>query len=243
VSHRGGAGRTLAASALLAATLLTGCSGGGSGGGSGDGSQPAPSRRTTPTTSPTTAYPSGAPTGTLLTDPGSDLAFGESATVTWNPRQGVVGTARISVGKVQRTTFKKSFLDWRVDARMKTYTPYFVHARVRNVGPTDLGGVAVPLYGESDADALVEAALFKETFKPCHASTLPKPFANGASTPVCLVYLVPNKGKLVGAAFRPTEDFDPIVWKLGAPTLSPAASPPASPSLAPTVSPTASPIS
>ena len=239
MAHPEGTRRALVVSALLAATVLTGCSGGS------DDSEGATSagKSRTPTASPTTAYPTGTPTGTVLTDPGSDLAFGEAATVTWNPRQGVVGTVQIRVRKVERTTFKKSFLDWRVDARMKTYTPYFVHARVRNVGPTDLGGVAVPLYGESDADALVEAALFKETFKPCHASTLPKPFANGASTPVCLVYLVPNKGKLVGAAFRPTEDFDPIVWKLGAPTLSPAASPPASPSLAPTVSPTVSPTS
>ncbi|MFI2708112.1 hypothetical protein ACH5WX_11250, partial [Nocardioides sp. CER28] len=80
-------------------------------------------------------------------------------------------------------------------------------------GPTGLGGVPVPLYGESAADALVEAAVFKETFKPCHPSALPTPFATGAHASVCLVYLVPDKGALVGAAFRPTQDFDPIVWK------------------------------
>jgi hypothetical protein len=125
----------------------------------------------------------------------------------------VAGTVRISVGDIQRTSFKKSFQDWRVDARMRTYTPYFVRARVTNVGQTDLGGVPVPLYGDSAADALVEAAVFKETFKPCHPSALPTPFAAGAKAKVCLVYLVPDKGALVGAAFRPTDDFDPIVWR------------------------------
>jgi hypothetical protein len=229
VAHRGASGRALVASALLAAAVLTACSGGS------DGSKPAAEQRRTPTASPTTAYPTGAPTGTVLTDPGSDLAFGEGATVTWNPRQGVVGTVRISVGKVERTTFKKSFLDWRVDARMKTYTPYFVHARVTNAGPADLGGAPVPLYGESDADALVEPAVFKETFKPCHPSALPKPFAAGASARVCLVYLVPNKGALVGAAFRPTQDFNPIVWEQPVPSLTPVTSPPAQPA-SPTVS-------
>jgi hypothetical protein len=144
---------------------------------------------------------------------------------------------QISVGDVRRTTFKKSFLDWRVDARMKTYAPYFVHARVTNVGPAGLGGVPVPLYGESDADALVEPAVFKETFKPCHPSVLPKRFRVGASAPVCLVYLVPDKGALVGAAFRPTQEFEPIVWKQPAPSVTAATSPtapPASPSMSPT---------
>jgi hypothetical protein len=223
---------------LTALTVLTGCSGG-----SDDGSRPSSGERRTPTASPTTAYPTGAPTGTVLTDPGSDLAFGEDATVTWHPRQGLAGTVRISVGKVERTTFKKSFLDWRVDARMKTYTPYFVRARVTNAGPTDLAGVPVPLYGESDADSLVEAAVFKETFKPCHPSRLPKPFATGASARVCLVYLVPDKGALVGAAFRPTEDFSPIVWQQPVPSVTPATSPPASPTVSSTGSPAGSPTS
>lgn len=215
---------------LLAASVLTGCSGGS------DGSGAASGQRRTPTASPTTAYPSGAPTGTLLTDPGSELAFGETATVTWAPRQGAVGTVQISVADVQRTTFKKSFLDWRVDPQMKTYTPYFVHARVTNVGPAGLGGVPVPLYGESDADTLVEPAVFKEPFKPCHPSVLPRRFRAGASAPVCLVYLVPNKGTLVGAAFRPTEDFDPVVWKQPVPSITPGTSAPASPSVSTSVS-------
>lgn len=204
MARRGGSAWALAASALLAAGVLTGCSG---------GADPGTTKTHTPTATPTTAYPTGAPTGTVLTDPGSVLAFGAPATVTWHPREGVVGTARIVVDKVERTTFKQSFRDWRVDSTMKSYTPYFVHARVTNLGPSALGGVPVPLYGESAADELVEAAVFKETFKPCHPSVLPTPFAAGESASACLVYLVPNKGALVGAGFRPIQEFDPIVWK------------------------------
>jgi len=194
-------------SALLAAVVLSGCSGGsgGAGGSSASGR--------TPSTSATTAYPSGAPTGTVLTEPGTTLPLGTDATVSWAPRQGQVGTVRITVDAVEPTTFKKSFRDWRVDARTKTFAPYFVHAHVTNLGSTDLGGAAVPLYGESAANALVEPAVFKETFKPCHPSVLPKPFPAGRSVPVCVVYLVPAHGQLVGAAFRPTQDFASIVWK------------------------------
>jgi hypothetical protein len=206
--HRG-RGPVRAASAALAAVtvvgaLLTGCTGGS------DGS---PGSDATPTQSPTTAYPTGAPTGTVYTDPGTELPLAGSATVSWQPRQGVTGTVRLSVDKIERTTFKKSFQDWKVDKRTHTYRPFFVHARVTNVGTTPLGGVAVPLYGESAADQLVEAAVFKETFKPCHSSVLPKRFRPGATASVCLVYLVPAKGSLVGAAFRPTQDFSAIVWR------------------------------
>ncbi|GAA1968769.1 hypothetical protein GCM10009798_31730 [Nocardioides panacihumi] len=215
MTRRGGTGPTLVVSALLAVAVLSGCSGGSGGsdasGGSGGPSASAAGR--TPSTSATTAYPSGAPTGTVLTEPGTTVALGSDATVSWEPRQGQVGTVRIKVDRIERTTFVKSFRDWRVDATTKTYAPYFVHAHVTNLGTSDLGGAAVPLYGESAANALVEPAVFKETFKPCHPSVLPKPFPAGRSVPVCVVYLVPGRGQLVGAAFRPTQDFAPIVWK------------------------------
>jgi hypothetical protein len=203
------AGTGLVVAALLAATVLTGCSDGSN----ASGTSGTPGATGTPGASDTTAYPSGTPTGAVLTEPGSDLPLGAGATVSWQPRQSLVGTLRMSVDRIERTTFEKSFVDWKIDAKTKTYTPYFVHAHVSNFGDTDLAGVGVPLYGESAANALVEPAVFKETFKPCHPSALPKPFASGASTSVCLVYLVPDRGSLVGAAFRPSEDFAPIVWK------------------------------
>jgi hypothetical protein len=212
MTRRGGRGPALAASALLAAALLTGCSGASDGANRSGGTVPT----RTPSAAATTSYPSGAPTDTVLTEPGSDLALGEGATVSWQPRQGVVGTLWISVDRVVPTTFEESFKDWRVDAKTRTFTPYFVYARVANLGDVDLAGAGVPLYGESAANALVEPAVFKETFKPCNPSTLPRPFPARATASVCLVYLVPDRGSLVGAAFRPTEEFAPITWEEGA---------------------------
>ena len=219
-------------SALLAVTALAGCSGGS------DPEDPASGGTTgtrSATASATTAYPSGVPSGTVLTEPGTELSLAQGATVAWQPRQGVVGTLRISVDNIAPTTFRKSFRDWRVNPTTRTYSPYFVRATVTNLGDTDLGGTPVPLYGDSAVNALVEPAVFKETFKPCHPSTLPTPFPAGASVPVCLVYLVPDRGQLVGVAFRPTQEFEPIVWKPAAPTTSPTTGTPAP---SPTGSPT-----
>ncbi|GAB7006160.1 hypothetical protein JCM18899A_36330 [Nocardioides sp. AN3] len=213
------------ASALVALGLLAGCSGqsdsssDSTSGGVSSGSAAASSRGAAPTPSRSSSTSAESPSGPVLTEPGTDLALGETATVSWRPRQSVVGTLRISVDSLERTTFARSFRDWRVDARTKTYAPFFVHAHITNVGSSDLAGVPVPLYGESAADQLVEPSVFKETFKPCHDRLLPKPFGAGASTAVCLVYLVPSRGALVGAAFRPTQDVSAIVWRGPAVTL------------------------
>lgn len=194
-----------AAAALAAAVSLAACTGGSN----GSGDVPASPGSGTPTVS---AYPSGAATGVIMTEPGAQLSLGQDATVAWQPRQGLVGTVRIRVERIERTTFARSFRDWRVDKATASYTPYLVRASLTNLAANDPGGQAVPLYGQSAAGALVEPASFRTTFKPCHPSTLPTPFATGSTTTACLVYLVPNGGELVGVAFRPTEDFQPIVW-------------------------------
>jgi hypothetical protein len=148
----------------------------------------------------------------VLTEPGTRLSLGQQASVAWTPRQGLVGTLRIRVDDVERTTFERSFRDWKVDPATATHAPYLVHALVTNIGATDLGGQQVPLYAGSAAGALVEPATFRTTFKPCHPSVLPRPFGPGASTSACLVYLVPDGGEVAGVTFRPEEGFTPVTW-------------------------------
>jgi hypothetical protein len=80
------------------------------------------------------------------------------------------------------------------------------------VGGTDLGGRPVPLYIVDGRNTLIEASGFASTFKPCPSKALPKKFENGDRAKVCLVYLSPRNGDLTAVSFRPTEDFDPIVW-------------------------------
>ena len=203
----------LALAGLLAGAALAGCGG-------GSGAADAPGASLDATGSATTGADAGgsasgyptAVTGLDLTAPGSTLRLGQDATVAWQPSQHLVGALRLGVTALHSTSFERSFRGWRLDAATKANAPYFVTATVRNVGRTDLSGERVPLYGAAATGALIEASSFATDFKPCGPSVLPTPFAPGARTKVCLVYLVPSGGRLDGVTFRPTEAFEPITW-------------------------------
>ncbi|MBB3090868.1 hypothetical protein [Nocardioides albus] len=176
---------------------------------------------------------SAQPSAGALTEPGADRRLGETATVEWTPKEGVDGKLAITVDKLESTSYKQTFSGWKLDEATLARAPYFVRASIKNDGKTDLGGYDAPLWGLDDEGNLVEAAAFKESFKPCAPKAFPKPFAPGASVDVCLVMLVPDQGKLVGVSFRPYEEFDPITWQGD---LTPYAAPKASGS--PSASPT-----
>lgn len=176
---------------------------------------------------------SAEPSAGALTQPGADRRLGETATVEWSPKEGVDGELSITVTKLESTSYKQTFSGWKLDEATLARAPYFVRATIKNDGDTDLGGYDVPLWGLDDDGNLVEAAAFKEPFKPCDVKTFPKEFAPGASVNTCLVMLVPDQGKLVGVSFRPYEEFDPITWEADpVPYVAPKAS--GSPSASPT---------
>ncbi|WP_205470856.1 hypothetical protein [Nocardioides sp. SYSU D00038] len=152
------------------------------------------------------------PAGVELSEQGSELAVGESAVVAYQPRQEAVGVLEVTVDRLERTTFKKSFAGWQLSADNRKANPYFVRATVTNRGETDLGGRPVPLYIVDGTDTLIEATRFKSTFAPCTPGEFPKKFPPGRTKKVCLVYLSPDKGDLVAVSFRPTQEFDPITW-------------------------------
>jgi hypothetical protein len=150
--------------------------------------------------------------GVELTAQGSELAVGDAASVAYEPRQGLVGVLDIKVTRLEKTSFKKSFVGWDLDAQTKKSAPYFVRATVTNRGTTDLGGRPVPLYIVDGNNRLIEATPFASEFTPCTPSSFPKKFGPGKSVKVCTVYLAPDRGDLVAVSFRPTQDYDPITW-------------------------------
>lgn len=176
---------------------------------------------------------SASPSAGALTEPGADRMLGETATVEWAPKEGVDGKLSITVDKLESTSYKQTFSGWKLDEATLARAPYFVRATIKNDGKTDLGGYDAPLWGLDGEGNLVEAAAFKEPFKPCDGKTFPKPFAPGTSVKTCLVMLVPDQGKLVGVSFRPYEEFDPITWESD-PTPYVAPKPSRSPSASPT---------
>ncbi len=214
------------AALLIALPALTGCSGDEAPSADPTSSESTGSTGATQSTSPSPTETAAAPylpvpDGVELTAQGSELAVGDHAVVAYRPRQEQVAALDIRVTSLEKTTFKKSFKGWKLDAASKKSNPYFVKAKLTNVGETDLGRRAVPLYIVDGNNTLVESSRFASTFRPCPSDPLPKKFPTGAKARVCLVYLAPDKGDLTAVSFRPTQEFNPITWtgdvqKLGA---------------------------
>jgi hypothetical protein len=193
---------------LLSASLLAGCSGSdgsdGSDGSSGGSGGPSASASESP------YLP--VPDAVTLTPQGTHLEVGDEAVVAFEPRQDEVGVLDLTVTKLEQTTAKKTLSAWQLTEAQQKSTPYFVHVKVTNVGDTDLGGRRVPLYAVNEDNLLLESTPFASSFVACPSTPLPKPFANGATADVCLVYLAPAHGELTAVSFRPEETFDPIIW-------------------------------
>lgn len=206
------AGTAPAVAALLAAALLAGgCSSsddsGTPGGGSSSGTGSAGASDASGSGSPYLPVPAG----TDLTPPGTELSVGDHAVVAYHPRQGQVAVLDIAVTGLERAPMR-DFAAWQLSKQQQASTPFYVHARVTNVGETPMGGRPVPLYVVNEDDVLLESTPFASSFRPCPSTPFPKPFAPGDTTKACLVYLAPDHGRLEAVSFRPEESFDPITW-------------------------------
>src|SRR3954466_14747309 len=149
-------GPTGAAVVLIGcAALLSACSGDSKGADAGDSPTPSVTGSATgsATSSTSSTSSTGAPGPTLavpegveLSPEGSQLQVGDTATVAYELRQGVVGGLDIKVTRLEKTSFAKCLVGWALDQGQKRANPYFVRATVTNRGEPDLGGKPVPLY-------------------------------------------------------------------------------------------------
>jgi hypothetical protein len=185
----------------VAGLAVTGCS---SGGGS---SSPSPSASPSPST--TVSIPPDA----KLTPPGSTLSFGDTATAVFEPTKNAGSVLRLTVKSARQgslSDFKGFILD---DPYKKKANYYYVDVTVQNVGEGDVGGVPVPLWGVNGNNTLLPAVNFTTAFAKCPSKPLPEKFGKGATLDTCLVYLSPDKGTLEAVSYRPSQEFNPIVWK------------------------------
>ncbi len=149
--------------------------------------------------------------GAAGTEPGTALDFGDRATLVWQPTTSRTGMLDLSVDAVVEQ--RPSVLDgWVRDDAMAAARPYFVTVSLANAGGTDLGGLDVPLYLRDDTGALGAPWTIGGDFADCQSGPIPTPFAPGAETEMCLVYLVPEGARIDDLVFEPTEGYDPIVW-------------------------------
>lgn len=192
--------RTLVALGAVAALALSGCS---------DSGEPS-AGASSPTTTPSESV-SETPAGVELTEPGSQLAFGDTATVSYKVRtQGTV--LELTVNSALQGQLK-DFVGFDMsDPLQKNASYYYVRVGVKNAGEEKLGGVEVPLWGISGTNTLLPPVKFTSAFKKCPTDALPDAFQPGDTFRTCLVFLSPNKGTLEGVSYRPLASFDPIEW-------------------------------
>lgn len=193
--------RALTHAVVMAAAgslLLSSC------GGNGDADDEA-----TPSPSPSSTV--SVPESVALTEPGTELAFGEAGSVIFEADQRRGTVLEMTVAKATKGAVK-DFSSFILDDYTKTATPYYVDVTVRNTGEGDVGGAAVPLWGVDGENTLLPAASFTTDFGKCDSDPLPEKFAAGATLSTCLVYLAPDKGTLTSLSFRPTQEFDPVTW-------------------------------
>lgn len=196
----------LAALPLALALALTGCGGGDDGEDEANGEE---------TTSSSTASPtdeeSASPASDGMTEPGTELALKQPAKITWQPRAGLSGVATIAVHRLDQVAIK-DFSAFQLTPEHRRSTPYYVTVTVRNDGNTDLANVMPPLYLDDGSDVLQPPVAITSLYKPCPSRGLPKPFTQGMSAKLCLVFLAPPKTKLESIVLRPSEAFEPISW-------------------------------
>jgi hypothetical protein len=187
---------------LPAALLAAGCSG------SGDDSKASTKASASPTPSSTVKVPAGI----ALTDQGSKLRFGDTSRVIFESAKGRGSVLQLRVTSVRRGSladFKGFILD---DDYKKKAAYYYAHVQVKNVGAGDVGGVPVPVWGVNADNTLLPAVNFTTGFPRCPSKPLPSTFASGASLDTCLVFLSPNRSALTAVSYRPSQQFNPIVW-------------------------------
>jgi hypothetical protein len=204
---------------LSAVALLAGCSAGGGDSSESDGSAESDGNPTgTTTTDDGRETPGGSPApylpvpdGVVLTDPGSELGVGETASIAWRLPRDEVGVLGVKVRKLVKGDMK-ALADWQLDAAGRASALYYVTVTVTNRGESDLSGLRVPLYVRDGTGAFVESSSFKTDFDPCPSGAMPDKFVNGKKATLCQAYLVPKRGDLEAVAFRATAKFNPITW-------------------------------
>ena len=118
----------------------------------------------------------------------------------------------IKVTRLEKTTFKKSFVGWDLDAETKKSTPYFVRATVTNLGddrPRRPAGAAVHRRRQQHP---ARGDAVRQHVQALPAGAVPQEVRAGQDVKVCLVYLRPTRATWSPSASGPTQDYDPITW-------------------------------
>ncbi|MFL6025097.1 MAG: hypothetical protein ACJ72O_17275 [Marmoricola sp.] len=152
------------------------------------------------------------PSGVTLTAYGTELKFGESATVAYAPNDQRKSVLQLTVLSASKGSIA-DLSSYSLEDRTKASTPYYVRVSVKNVGTGDVGRTPIPLFMVDSRDTLISASSFTNTFAKCPSVPLPTTFGPNAAMSTCLVYLAPEHGTMTGVSFRAVQENAPILWK------------------------------
>ncbi len=152
------------------------------------------------------------PDGVELTEAGTVLDFGATATVAYEPNTQRSSVLQLTVNSVREGSLA-DFSGYQLDDRTKKSRPYYVRVTVKNVGAGDLSRTGVPLLAVDKTNTLIQPSSFNNSFEKCPSNPLPAGFGAGKQVQECLVYLVPNEGTLEAMSFRPVQAFEAIRWE------------------------------
>jgi hypothetical protein len=181
---------------LLAAALVAGCNG---------GTTPT-SAPTTPTTSSSTVSANG------TTTPGTVVRLGQRAVVQWRGQRGHQSRAAVTVTAVKRGSIR-DLKQFQLTRPARSSTVYYVSAAVRNLGPGNLSGRFLTLYGKVSARLVVQPVRFTLAFKRCDYQPLPAHFTKGKRARVCMVMLAPRHGRISSIEWRSSGRQLPVSWR------------------------------
>lgn len=196
----------LAAALVALSLVLAGC------GGSAD--KPKHTAAAQASKGPSVAVPTGdvtVPSGVQITPPGTELSFGQTATVAYEPNSKRNTVLQLTVTKVRRARIS-DLAAYVLDKRARRSTPYYVNVKVHNAGTGDVGHTDVPLWLVDQDNTLIHYSGFTNRFAACPSTTLPRTFGPDATISTCLLYLVPKQGHFTAMSFRPLQAYEPITW-------------------------------
>jgi hypothetical protein len=165
-----------------------------------------------------------------LTPPGTELAVGETATLSWVP-PGEFEPAKSQRGIELEGTVTAieegsagDLKNIELEPSQEGATPFYVRLKIE--APTSQAtpaneNPAVSFTAIDDRKQEQSSVIFLGNFKPCEEVEPPKPFADGASYETCLTYLINGGGSIQSVqwdsgpakANQVTPYFErPVVW-------------------------------
>jgi len=150
------------------------------------------------------------PRGVHITDGGAKRKVGKPATVVYQIEQQAASAVTVTVTDVVVGDLARDFRFFNLPDEVKASTPLYVHVRVKNEGPSGMGGVALPILLRTTKNQVYPPNDLVGDFRPCPKSVLPASFLAGATAKICLVYLLPKGQKAESVDLQTGEPRDAI---------------------------------